>query len=369
MKHVDFNDLEGQISFHLNLLAELKVNEKANKKAIAAKTNELMNLIKTVSEKNLKMKVTIEEKDFCSVCNKIKITSKLLCSHNICSNCMEKQLLKCDQFYNEPIFEAKCPQCNVTMGKKAIEELFPLELLKEKHKKAVDNLDTCFICFRKNAPEGYIILDCGHKLDRTCLKKIIEEYIDHSQVLDEDFTCLYPECNKTISESIAKEVLSPEKMKKYRKSKLKLQNWGEGLMYAACSEINCEYGKIMGENEEEFICESDSCPKKGISTCLHCSSTPYHKGMSCDEYFRKESQPEYEDKIKEMCAKEGYRQCPVCKVVTKKYGGSNFIKCTSLSCEKEKVFFCYHCGVQLTQNDSSSHFVDGNSYNPCKNKP
>ena len=371
MKHVDLNSLEDKISSHFNSLAELNMKKKANKKVIDEETNELMKLIKAACEKNLRMKVTIEGRNFCSVCKKPKIASKLLCSHNICSNCMEEQLLKCDKFYNEPIFEAKCPKCNIIMGREAINKLFPFELLMEKHKKAVDDYNSyiCPICRTKNLIEGSIMLDCDHKLDRTCLKKIIEEYIDHSQVLDEDFICPYPECKKTISGAIAEGILSPEKMKKYCKLKLKLRDWGKGLMYATCSEIDCEYGIIMGEDEQEFICEFTTCPKKGISTCPHCNSTPSHKGMSCNDYFKQKYQAKNIEEFEAMCAKEGCKKCPVCTRMIKKNGGCNFMTCTTPSCSREKVYFCYYCGVRLTRNDSSSHFTDGNSYNPCKNKP
>ena len=198
------------------------------------------------------------------------------------------------------------------MGMKAIDELFPYELLLEKHKKAVDDFNSyeCPLCRLKRSIDGSITLDCYHRLDPSCLQKVVERYIDAGQVLDNTFICPIPECKKTISINIAKELISEEKLKKFNRFKLKLRNWGEGQMYVTCTRSECDFGVVIPETQEELACEDINCPNKGKIFCPKCNSMPSHKGMTCLEYLQSITNAKDAKEFEELCAKQGLIRWP-----------------------------------------------------------
>ncbi|KAJ3110997.1 translation termination inhibitor protein itt1 [Phlyctochytrium bullatum] len=85
------------------------------------------------------------------------------------------------------------------------------------------------------------------------------------------------------------------------------------------------------------------CPRCEHHWCLLCKAETAHHGMDCAEFAKWRRKHRGADAgFEEMVAREGWRRCPRCEVVTSKIDG-----CNKMRCEACHTIFCYLCGKRL----------------------
>ena len=121
-----------------------------------------------------------------------------------------------------------------------------------------------------------------------------------------------------------------------------------------CSNIVC----WTGEEDGVPLCNCLVCNKK---SCLVCGVSPYHNGMTCDEYIHSNTSMSESDKAANEQAFQQYMQnsnirvCGRCKNAVVKSSGCNKMKCRC------GFRFCYVCGSENAQcgHTPASHgFID-----------
>ena len=121
-----------------------------------------------------------------------------------------------------------------------------------------------------------------------------------------------------------------------------------------CSNIVC----WTGEEDGVPLCNCLVCNKK---SCLVCGVSPYHNGMTCEEYIHSNTSMSESDKTANEQAFQQYMQnsnirvCGRCKNAVVKSSGCNKMKCRC------GFRFCYVCGSENAQcgHTPASHgFID-----------
>lgn len=202
-----------------------------------------------------------------------------------------------------------------------------------------DKLEPCVICLDDKPTNQFFSVDnCKHKYCFSCMKQHVEVKLLHGMV---------PKCPHEDCESELK-VASCETFLTLKLTEMMKQRIKEASI-PVTEKVYCPYPKcsaLMSKTEllkqPRFIYENGArtCRKCHGDFCVNCK-VPWHRNMNCAEYKRRNPVPLMEEsKLKNLAARNYWRQCVKCKHMIELAAGCYHMTCR---CGSE---FCYTCGAE-----------------------
>jgi hypothetical protein len=120
------------------------------------------------------------------------------------------------------------------------------------------------------------------------------------------------------------------------------------------------------------------CPKCKRGSCLRCQVSPYHKGLTCQEYAAKlgsgKQDSQAPDKsLMRWMKRTGTKQCPQCKMGVSKEDiasqGTQRKECHKMMCRGCMTKFCFKCLAILTDTYNCGCSIERHGFfNPLTRK-
>jgi hypothetical protein len=121
-----------------------------------------------------------------------------------------------------------------------------------------------------------------------------------------------------------------------------------------CPKANCTGFAVVENPDVKFYCLKCSTTK-----CVRCDVTPFHEGLTCDQFMEwKRDNDNGDNSFEEYVESEKHGKCPNCSLVVSKTEGCNHITCFC------GTHFCYLCNEKLDPEDPYPHFR-GNGGSRC----
>ncbi|KAK3011766.1 hypothetical protein RJ639_012432 [Escallonia herrerae] len=203
--------------------------------------------------------------------------------------------------------------------------------------------ETCVICL-EDADVGHIfsIDGCMHRYCITCMKQHVEVKLLHG-ILPK---CPHEGCDIELTIESCKNLLTPKLtdiMSQLKKEASIPVTEKIYCPYPKCSALMSK-SQVLEYSKKEFA----TLDRVGARKCLNCHGTfcisckvPWHTGITCLEYKRRNPNPHAEDaKLKTLAARNLWRQCVKCNHMIELAEGCYHMTCR---CGFE---FCYTCGAE-----------------------
>lgn len=200
-------------------------------------------------------------------------------------------------------------------------------------------LEDCVICLDdKPVDQFFSIKGCNHQYCYSCMKQHVEVKLMHGMLPK----CPHEGCESELKIENCEKFLTP-KLTEMMKQRLKEAS------VPVTEKVYCPYPKcsvLMSKTEllrlPRFIYEDGArtCHKCHGNFCINCR-VPWHKNMNCAEYRRRNPTSLVEEsKLKNLAARNLWRQCIKCKHMIELAAGCYHMTCR---CGYE---FCYTCGAE-----------------------
>ncbi|KAK3036827.1 hypothetical protein RJ639_031305 [Escallonia herrerae] len=203
--------------------------------------------------------------------------------------------------------------------------------------------ETCVICL-EDTDVGHIfsIDGCMHRYCISCMKQHVEVKLLHG-ILPK---CPHEGCNIELKIESYKNLLTPKLidiMSQLKKEASIPVTEKIYCPYPKCSALMSK-SQVLEYSKKEFA----TLDRFGARKCLNCHGTfcinckvPWHSGITCLEYKRRNPNPHAEDaKLKTLAARNLWRQCVKCNHMIELAEGCYHMTCR---CGFE---FCYTCGAE-----------------------
>lgn len=200
-------------------------------------------------------------------------------------------------------------------------------------------LENCVICSDDKFTDQFFTIDnCKHKYCFSCMKQHVEVKLLHGIVPK----CPHEGCELELKVESCEIFMTPKliEMMKHRIKEASIP---------VTEKVYCPYPKcsaLMSKSQlsklPRFINENGArtCFKCHGDFCVNCR-VPWHKNMNCAEYKRRNPTPLVEEsKLKNLAARNLWRQCIKCKHMIELIAGCYHMTCR---CGYE---FCYTCGAE-----------------------
>lgn len=243
----------------------------------------------------------------------------------------------------------RCPNCFIPLSRAFYEGILGPEF-EERNKNPirnaqdqgnVENVENDFHCVNCRNIFNFsvcIVLLCGCRFCKDCLKRSLEDIIDQAEVIQE-LKC--PNCdNNPINERIIWHVVEPHIFKNFE-SKLGLDFPNPEIRKIAfhCSKANCGF-----DGQVDDIIEEYECPRCDQKSCPKCADAP-HIGNSCIAYTNWRGN----EGINPFYRNSQWVSCPWCMQYIQRTTRCKFMICNSLICRGQK-YFCFECKRKLNQD-------------------
>jgi len=212
----------------------------------------------------------------------------------------------------------------------------------EKEPPSAQTAVACLLCDANIS----FVLSCSHPFCTICLNQYVQAQIDLGK--SAHIVCPMPhaECGKEILQRELKIIVGKEKFAKIDRFALEsATDSNPNLRY--CPTPDCPYIAYWEEQSEDGVVVSPKffCPLCDSISCLKCSISPYHEGVSCDVFQSMPASSRNEQLTRSWLSSEitskKMRPCRRCGVVVmKKEGGCAKMKCRC------GYRFCFVCGVE-----------------------
>ncbi|KAI3687783.1 hypothetical protein L1987_81486 [Smallanthus sonchifolius] len=210
---------------------------------------------------------------------------------------------------------------------------------KSKMESSQEKLENCVICLDdKSVDQFFSIEGCTHRYCYSCIKQHAEVKLLHGMLPK----CPHEGCKSELRVESCEKFLTP-KLTEMMRQRLKEDS------IPVTEKVYCPHPKcstLMSRTElrglPKLINEigAVTCYKCHGNFCINCR-VPWHKNMNCAEYKRRNpTQLVEESKLKNLAAKNLWRQCIKCKHMIELAAGCYHITCR---CGFE---FCYTCGAE-----------------------
>ena len=216
---------------------------------------------------------------------------------------------------------------------------------------------TCPICMCEEEPATAVSLaSCGCHFCEDCIKAYVREKVDAGNVMQSQLLCPTVEptrCAKAIAPADIKRCLDTDAAAA-RYERLTLQRAVEmGDDMGTCPTAGCTFMFVFDKDNRKL-----ECPMCSQSFCLVCRTSPWHRGVRCEQYQAENGDPEAADATFAAFAQnQKLKQCPKCTSWVEKTSG-----CDAMHCRCNLVF-CYKCGGVLKSGHGSAK---GTSIKECE---
>ncbi|KAI7749551.1 LOW QUALITY PROTEIN: hypothetical protein M8C21_021918 [Ambrosia artemisiifolia] len=202
-----------------------------------------------------------------------------------------------------------------------------------------EKLETCVICLDDISLDQFFTVEgCTHRYCYSCMKQHVEVKLLHG-VLPK---CPHEGCGNELGIESCEKFLTPKFIEMMRQ-RLKEES------IPVTDKVYCPYPKcstLMSKTELFRLPRlvdgygARACYKCHGKFCVNCK-VPWHENMNCCEYKRRNPTPLVEEsKLKNLAARNLWRQCVKCKHMIELAAGCYHMTCR---CGYE---FCYTCGAE-----------------------
>ncbi|KAM7502043.1 hypothetical protein LguiB_000947 [Lonicera macranthoides] len=211
------------------------------------------------------------------------------------------------------------------------------------HNRGKNMIENCVICLEDtDVDHMFSVNNCLHRYCFSCMKKHVEAKL-HQGILPK---CPHEGCKSEMKIESCQKFLTPE-LFHIMSQRIKEASIPPGekiyCPYSKCSalmskvEVQGYAVNLTGGGEQVA---ARQCAKCGGIFCISCK-VPWHRNMNCYDYKRLNPYPAAEDaKLKNLAARNRWRQCVKCNHMVELSEGCYHIYCR---CGYE---FCYTCGAE-----------------------
>ncbi|XP_076886418.1 E3 ubiquitin-protein ligase RSL1-like [Bidens hawaiensis] len=201
-----------------------------------------------------------------------------------------------------------------------------------------DMIENCVICLDdKSIDQFFSVEGCTHRYCYSCMKQHVEVKLLNGVLPN----CPHEGCKIDLRFERCEKFLSPKFIEMMRQ-RMKEES------IPVTEKVYCPYPKcstLMSRSELKtrglnYVYGARICYKCHGSFCINCR-VPWHENMRCSEYkSRNPTQLVEESKVKNLAARNSWRQCIKCKHIIELVAGCYHMTCR---CGYE---FCYTCGAE-----------------------
>ncbi|XP_016487510.1 E3 ubiquitin-protein ligase RSL1 [Nicotiana tabacum] len=201
--------------------------------------------------------------------------------------------------------------------------------------------ETCVICLEETDIGKIFSVDgCRHRYCVSCMKQHVEVKLLHGMLPK----CPHADCNSDLKLSSCSKFLTP-KLIDMMKQRIKEAS------IPVTEKVYCPYPKCSALMSKSDVLEYSKgdfvvAERCGIRKCTTCNGlfcidckVPWHSGITCFEYRRRNPNPPEDVKLKNLAAVNLWRQCIKCNHMIELAAGCYHMTCR---CGYE---FCYTCGA------------------------
>nr|XP_043613158.1 uncharacterized protein LOC122585124 [Erigeron canadensis]XP_043613159.1 uncharacterized protein LOC122585124 [Erigeron canadensis] len=209
----------------------------------------------------------------------------------------------------------------------------------EKAVEAIRNKrESCVICSdEKPMIEFFLVEGCNHQFCYSCMKQHAEVKLLNGMVPK----CPQEDCDTELRIERCEKFLTP-KLTEMMRQQLKEAS------IPVTEKVYCPYPKCSTLMSKSELLQLSSDMYENGATCHICYGkfcvncrVPWHSDMNCEEYKKINPTPLVEEsKLKNLAAKNLWRQCIKCNHMIELTTGCNHMTCRC-GCE-----FCYSCGAE-----------------------
>ncbi|XP_057781743.1 E3 ubiquitin-protein ligase RSL1-like [Salvia miltiorrhiza] len=195
--------------------------------------------------------------------------------------------------------------------------------------------ECCTICMEDTyVDQMFLITSCGHSYCFLCMSRHVQFKLLQGMLPK----CPHENCKTKLILESCKEFLTPELLEIMSQRVKEASIPAEDKIY--CPYPRCSTLLSKTELAVYGVLKCRKCPKCSGIFCIDCK-VPWHNGMECSEFKRRNPHPCNEDKIlKSLASQNLWRQCPKCNHMVSLASGCYHIYCR---CGHE---FCYTCGAE-----------------------
>eukprot|EP00928_Gymnodinium_smaydae_P064464 TRINITY_DN47790_c0_g1_i1.p1 TRINITY_DN47790_c0_g1~~TRINITY_DN47790_c0_g1_i1.p1 ORF type:complete len:456 (-),score=65.84 TRINITY_DN47790_c0_g1_i1:53-1267(-) len=223
--------------------------------------------------------------------------------------------------------------------------------------------ETCVICCCEAPPSRAVRLGCRHGwYCASCMQRHAEARLGNGAA---DVPC--PECREPIQDYNLRKLLTPEIIDRLHDRSFKQAVACSANLYT-CPTPNCDMCVELEDGEDPHLRQ---CPKCKKSSCLRCSVTPYHHGLTCSCYQEQRrrnatTQEREEESFRRWMQRTGTKQCPQCKIPVSKEDlesqSTQRKECHKMVCRQCKTRFCFKCLAVLTDSYTCGCSIDAHGF-------
>jgi len=199
---------------------------------------------------------------------------------------------------------------------------------------------TCLLCDENIA----FVLSCSHPFCTSCLNQYVQAQIDLGNSAHIACPMPHAECGEQIQQRELQAILGKKKFAKIDRFALEsVTDADPNLRY--CPTPDCPYIVYWEDQFEDGAVAPPKffCPLCDSTSCLKCSISPYHQGVSCNVFQSMSASSRNEQLTRSYIElnKAQMRPCGRCGALVMKHEGG----CVKMKC-RCGYRFCFVCGVE-----------------------
>ncbi|CAN0874827.1 E3 ubiquitin-protein ligase RSL1 [Linum grandiflorum] len=197
--------------------------------------------------------------------------------------------------------------------------------------------ENCVICLEDTDVQRIFAVDgCSHRFCFTCMKQHVEVKLLHGIVPK----CPSEDCKTELEVGSCQKFLTPKLIETMQ---LRIKE----ASIPAGEKVYCPYPKCSALMSKKDVLEFFGSERSSTRKCLKCHGlfcinckVPWHSGMDCDMYKKRNPNPSEDAKLKFLASRNLWRQCMKCNHMIELAEGCYHMTCR---CGNE---FCYNCGAE-----------------------
>lgn len=223
-------------------------------------------------------------------------------------------------------------------------------------------IETCSICCSDDvAPKSAARLACQHGwYCLTCMTRYAQVRLEMGSV---SVPC--PQCEVPVAEHHLRRLLPEEVINKLLERSLEQAVSRQADLWA-CPTPGCAMRVALEDGETGRL----KCPLCKKISCVRCGVQPYHRGLTCEGYAKKQRRlgaaKEDEEQLMRWMEETGTKQCPTCRMAVSKQNlekqGTQRSECHKMMCRNCNTKFCFKCLAVLTATYSCGCTIDDHGF-------